>query len=68
MQRCSAYDDLYEQTVMTKEMNKRLGDVMCIAPWTELNLKSKFEIGEQERQRELRWKCYFGLNRKICRG
>ena len=37
-------DDDYEQTEITEEMNKRLCDVICVAPWTELNLKGEFEI------------------------
>ena len=36
------YDDDNEQTVMTEEMEKRLGDVICIAPWTELDLGGEF--------------------------
>ena len=34
------YDNLYEQTEMRDEMKKRLGDVICVAPWTELDLSS----------------------------
>ena len=43
------YDDLYEQTEITKEMKKRLGDVICVAPWTKLDLQCEFETKEQER-------------------
>ena len=37
------YDD-YEQTVvLSEEMKKRLCDVICVAPWTELDLSGEFE-------------------------
>ena len=39
-----------DQTEITTEMVKRLGDVICIAPWTELDLNGEFEKEEQERR------------------
>ena len=47
----NTYDDSYEQTGMTEEMKKRLCDVLCVAPWTELDLSCEFKIWEQERER-----------------
>ena len=44
----TVYDNLCEQTEMTEEMKKRLCDVLCVAPWTELDLTCVFETGEQE--------------------
>ena len=41
---------------MTEEMKKRLGEVICIAPWTELNLKGD----EKEKKRKIERR-----NRKI---
>ena len=32
-------DGLHEQLEITKEMKKRLCDVLCVAPWTELDLR-----------------------------
>ena len=40
----NTYENLYEQTGVTEEMKKRLCDVICIAPWTELDWKSEFVI------------------------
>ena len=39
--------------MLKKEMKKRLRDVICVAPWTELDLSGEFEIGEQGRGK--RW-------------
>ena len=39
------YDDLFEQTdISWKMMTQRLRDVLCIAPWTGLDLYREFEI------------------------
>ena len=29
-------------------MKKRFGDVICVAPWTKLDLSCEFEIRERE--------------------
>ena len=44
MLRDNTYDDLYKQTVVREEMKKRLYDVLCVAPWTKLDLSFEFEI------------------------
>ena len=46
MELCSKiiYDILCEQTEMTEEMNKRLCDVICVAPWTKLDLSREFGL------------------------
>ena len=45
---------IYEQTEMNEEMKKRLGDVMCVAPWTKLDLRCEFEIiGTRERGKKV---------------
>ena len=38
---------------MNDEMKKRIGEVMCIAPWTELNLRSEgFEQMEKNNKKK----------------
>jgi len=34
------------QTEVTYEMNKRLGDVICLAPWTKLDLSCRVRNGD----------------------
>ena len=46
----NTYENLYEQTGVTEEMKKRLCDVICIAPWTELDLSCEFETGERKKE------------------
>ena len=53
-------DKCDEQTVMTEEKKKRLCDVLCIAPWTGLDLKSEFEKREQNKRKEKGDKCNYG--------
>ena len=45
-------DGIYEQTVITRDMMKRLGDIICVAPWTELDLVGEFEIREKKEKRK----------------
>ena len=43
-------DNMNEQTeIMTGEMKNRLGDLICVAPWTELDLFCEF-VTTQERK------------------
>ena len=34
-------------------MTQRLCDVICVAPWTELDLKGEFEKREQDRGKKV---------------
>ena len=65
MECCSTigYDDLHKQTdTITEEMKNRLGDVICVGSWTELDLTSELEMGEQERRKVMN--VIWGKSRK----
>ena len=57
--------DLYEQPEMREEIKKRLGDIICVAPWTKLNLFGEFKKGKQEREKGEKMLLWFKIYRHI---
>ena len=47
------HGNLKEQTEISEEMKKRLCDVICVAPWTKLDLTGELRDGRTRERRKV---------------